>query len=183
MSDQPDHSRTRDAAPWVVAAALAVLAAIVVLLLVHTNAVADHNNRQAGKNLLRPTDDQKRAVVAAATEAANLTTLSRATYETDFARALAGVTGTLKADLDKHKQAYLSAMNAGNFDLKASVAKSAFEAESGGKVTVLVTLNGSHVVANVTNPITTPQRLELTMERAKGSDTWLASSFVSVGVQ
>jgi hypothetical protein len=46
---------------------------------------------------------------------------------------------------------------------------------------ILVTLNGSHVVDKVVSPITTPQRLELTMVRS--GTKWLASDFLSVGVQ
>jgi flagellar basal body rod protein FlgG len=46
---------------------------------------------------------------------------------------------------------------------------------------VLVTVNGSRVVDKVTNPITTPQRFQLTMVNSGGK--WLASDLLSVGVQ
>ena len=72
-------------------------------------------------------------------------------------------------------------MNAGKFDLKSSVVESAFESESGGKVLILVTINGTHVVDKVASPITTPQRLELTMVKSGGK--WLAADLLAVGVQ
>lgn len=178
MSDQ-NRAPTGNA-PWIVAGILALLAGLLVVLIVHTDAVAQGNTRDAG-SLVAPTADQQRAVQSAAIEAADLTTLSRARFEADFARALAGATGDLRHDLVSKKSAYLSAMRAGRFDLRSSVVESAFESQTGGKVLALVTLNGSHVVDKVTSPVTTPQRLELTMVKSGGK--WLASEFLQVGVQ
>jgi hypothetical protein len=167
-------------APWIVAVVLALLTGALIVLLVHTNVVKADNGRDAG-NLVSPTADQLRAVQTGAIEAANLTTLSRKNFDADFTRALAGTTGNLRKDLVGKKEQYLSAMNAGKFDLKSSVVQSAFESQSKGKVLILVTLNGRHVVDNVASAIATPQRLELTM--VKSGDKWLASDFTAVGVQ
>ena len=175
-----DRSQSRTRTPWIGAAVLTLVVAALVVLLVRTWSIKDDNNRSGG-NALAPTSDQDHAVQSGAIEAANLTTLSRANYEADFKRALAGTTGTLRKDLLNKKAAYLSAMNAGKFDLKASVVESAFESQSGDKVLILVTLNGTHVVDKVSSPIATPQRLELTM--IKQGDKWLAADFVAVGVQ
>jgi hypothetical protein len=175
----PASSRT-GVLPWIVAGVLAVVAAALVVFIVRADADASGNTRNAGA-LVAPTADQQRAVQSAAIEAANLTTLSRARFESDFARALAGTTGDLRHDLVGKKAAYLSAMNAGKFDLKSSVVESAFESQTGNKVLALVTLNGTHVVDKVASPVTTPQRLELTM--VKSGDKWLASEFLQVGVQ
>jgi hypothetical protein len=175
-----DRNQSRGTAPWIGAAALALVVAALVVLVVHTLSIKD-DNQAAAASALAPTAEQQRAVQSGAIEAANLTTLSRADYESNFARALAGTTGPLRKDLLAKKAAYLSAMNAGKFDLKSSVVESAFESQSGDKVMILVTLNGSHVVDKVVSPITTPQRLELTMVRSGAK--WLASDFLSVGVQ
>ncbi|HEY2296272.1 MAG TPA: hypothetical protein VGH43_00985 [Jatrophihabitans sp.] len=175
-----DRNQSRGAAPWIGAAALALVVAALVVLVVHTLSIKD-DNQASGANQLAPTAEQQRAVQSGAIEAANLTTLSRADYESNFARALAGTTGPLRKDLLAKKGAYLSAMNAGKFDLKSAVVESAFESQSGDKIMILVTLNGSHVVDKVVSPITTPQRLELTMVRS--GTKWLASDFLSVGVQ
>ena len=116
-----------------------------------------------------------------ATEAANLTTLSRANYEADFARALAGATGTLRQDLWPSKAAYLSAMTAGKFDLKSSVVESAFESECQRQGA-----DPGHAQRHArgrqrASPIASPQRLELTMVHSGGK--WLAADLFAVGVQ
>src|SRR6478609_3964075 len=102
-----DRSHSRSSAPWIGAAVLAALVAVLIVLLVRTNSIKDDNSRGAG-NQLAPTADQQRAVQSGAIEAANLTTLSRADYESDFKRALDGTTGTLRKDLLAKKSAYLS---------------------------------------------------------------------------
>ena len=175
------QSPPRSNAAWVVAAVLGVLTAVLVVLLVHVESVRASDSTTSGSSALSPTADQVKAVQSGAIEAANLTTLSRATYDADFSRALAGATGTLRQDLMSKKANYLSAMKAGKFDLKSSVIESAFESESNGKVLILVTINGSHVVDKVVSPITTPQRLELTMVKSGGK--WLAADLLAVGVQ
>lgn len=177
MSDQ---TQPRTPAPWIVAAVLALLTAALVVLLVHIFSVRSSQDASAGADY-GLTADQTRAVQSGATEAANLTTLARASFEHDYARALNGATGELRKDLVKNKNNYLSAMNGGKFDLKSTVVQSAFESQSGNTVLVLVTINGSHVVDKVASPITTPQRFELTMVHA--GDKWLASDLLSVGVQ
>ncbi len=175
------QSPPRSNPAWIVAGVLGLLAAVLVVLLVHVYSVRASDSTNSGSSDLAPTADQLKAVQSGAIEAANLTTLSRANYDSDFARALAGATGTLRRDLVTKKAGYLSAMNAGKFDLKSSVVESAFESESDGKVLILVTINGSHVVDKVVSPITTPQRLELTM--VKSGDKWLAADLLAVGVQ
>ena len=175
-----DPARRGATAPWVVAVVLAVVVAALVLALVRSLSVGDDNDHNSGR-LTRPSSQQLQAVQAGAVVAANLTTYSRKTYEADYRRALAGTTGALRTDLSKRKAAFLQAMKAGKFDLKASVVHAAFENASGSKVIVLVTLNGTHVVDGVANPASSPQRLELTMTQLDGK--WVASNFTQVGVQ
>jgi hypothetical protein len=177
MSDQ---TQPRSSVPWIVAAVLALVTAALVVGLVHVLSVRS-SQQSASTASYALTSDQSRAVQAGATEAANLTTLARKTYAHDFTRALNGSTGALRKDLSAKKGAYLSAMNSGKFDLKSSVVQSAFESQSGDRVLVLVTLNGTHVVDKVSSPITTPQRFELTM--IKSGAKWLAADLLSVGVQ
>lgn len=177
MSEQ---TRARSNAPWVMAAAVALLVAGLALLLVHVRSVRDDNDRTVGTRT-GPTDSQQEAVQAGATEAANLLTFTRKNFEANFARALKGTTGNLKKDLADRKKTTLSAMTKGKFDLKASVVESAFENEDGGKVLILVTLNGRNVSDSGTPSVATPQRLELTMVRS--GSAWLASNLVSVGIQ
>ena len=126
-------------------------------LLVHTLSVRSSDTGSTGASY-GLTADQSRAVQTGATEAANLTTLARESYPRDFARALDGATSELRKDLIAKKAAYLSAMNAGKFDLKSSVVVPAFESQQGDEVLVLVTVDGTRVVDSVASPITTPQR-------------------------
>jgi Mce-associated membrane protein len=175
-----DQTQPRSTAPWIVAAVLALLTAALVVFLVHILSLRSSDTASAGASFAL-TPDQTKAVQAGTTEAANLTTLSRAHFDHDFTRALNGATGELHKDMVSGRKGYLSAMTSGKFDLKASVVQSAFESQSGNKVLVLVTVNGSRVVDKVTNPITTPQRFQLTMVKTDGK--WLASDLLSVGVQ
>ncbi len=175
------ESPPKNTAAWYAAGVLGLITAVLVVLLVHVSSVRASDSKNSASDAVSPTADQLQAVQSGAIEAANLTTLSRAKYQSDFTRALNGTTGTLRKDLMSKKADYLSAMTAGKFDLKSSVIESAFESESGGQVLILVTINGSHVVDNVTSPITTPQRLELTM--VKSGNKWLASDLLAVGVQ
>lgn len=177
MSDQ---TQSRSTAAWIVAAVLALVTAALVVFLVHILSLRSSADAAAGPSYAL-TPDQTRAVQAGTTEALNLTTLGRTTFSRDFARALNGATGQLHKDMVKGRSGYLSAMTSGKFDLKSSVVQSAFESQSGNKVLVLVTVNGSRVVDKVTKPITTPQRFQLTMVKSGGK--WLASDLLSVGVQ
>jgi hypothetical protein len=165
---------------WVVAGALLLVLAALAVLLVRTYAVRADDRQDAGGRYA-PTAEQQAAVQAGATEAANLTTYARNRFAADFARALAGTTGSLRKDLAGKKAMTLSAMTQGKFDLKSSVVQSAFESADGGKVLVLVTLNGRHVFDDAKQvSASVPQRLELTMTRSAGA--WRAENLTSVGI-
>jgi hypothetical protein len=175
-----EPKRAQGNAPWVVAGGLILLVAVITIALVHTISVRHDNDKNVGERA-SATQSQQEAVQVAATEAANLITYTRKAFSADFSRALNGATGGLKSDLVKQKANTLSAMTKGKFDLKASVVESAFESESGGKVLVLVTLNGKHVLDSGAADTAAPQRLELTMVKSGGK--WLASNLSSVGIQ
>ena len=185
MTDQNQarnaRENTRSNAPWMVAAVLALLVAALVVVLVRTYSVRDDNKRNAGR-LIAPTAPSSEAVQTGATEAANLTTLSRENYKRDFARALAGATGKLRKDLVSHKAAYLSAMTSGKFDLKATRRRVRVRERGqrqGARSWSRSTARTSSTA--VANPVATPQRLELTMVPSGG--TWLATDFNAVGIQ
>jgi hypothetical protein len=171
--------RARGSAPWVVAGVLVLVVAALVVGLVRTYAVRDDNAHTAGTRN-GPTQEQQAAVQAAATEAANLTTFSRKNFASDFARAVSGATGALKADVAKNKASTLAAMTKGKFDLVSNVVQSAFESASGSKVLVLVTLNGTHKFDSGQTPVGSTQRLELTMVRS--GDSWLAKDLFKIGI-
>ncbi len=185
MADK--HARpdapTRGLAPWVVAGVLVVLIAAVAVVLPHVHAVSKRASDAAAANEARvtlPVDYQK-AVLAGATEAANLLTYSRKSFEADYARALGGATGSLKADIAARKASTLETMTKNKIDLSANVEHSAFESATGNSVSVLVTVNGFSKNDAGVSSVATPQRVELTM--IKSSGTWLASELTSIGIQ
>lgn len=180
MSEPTDPGTARrSTVPFVVAAVLVLVAAALTVFLVHVRSVRDSQNQSAGIRY-GPTADQQAAVQAAATEAANLTTYSRANFAKDFRRALNGATGALKKDVASKRTQTLQVMRQGKFDLSSKVAEAAFESAAGNKVLVLITLNGSHDFGSgTTTPLVTSQRLELTMVRSGKS--WLAANLSMIG--
>ncbi len=122
-------------------------------------------------------------MTAAATEAVNVITFSRKTFDADFARALDGTTGALKSDLTGKKALTLSTMTSGKFDLKGTVGASAYvgPADPGKGVYVLVTVNGFQVADAANASTNSVQRFEMTM--VKVGKSWLASNLNSVGIQ
>jgi Mce-associated membrane protein len=170
-----------DRLPWVVAAVLAVIAVAlgaVILFVIHP----DKQDKQKLAAATGLTALQQQAIDAASKQAVNLTTYSRATFDADYARTVAGSTGALKADLSDstRKSTLLKQMQSGKFDLQGSVSSAAFEAESGGKYSVLVLTQSYQVLSNGQKTAATPNRFQLTMLRIDGK--WLASDLLSVGL-
>jgi hypothetical protein len=125
--------------------------------------------------------DEKSAVAAASTEAANVLSYRRAHFDADFQRALDGATGSLKSDLGSQRAATQKVITQGKFDMSAKVTRSALEGRpdkaTGDSYLVLVTLNGYQSTAQ-DQPV--PSQLELTVEKVKGK--WLASNIQSIGL-
>lgn len=176
---QPNSVSTR--VPLIVAAAAALIVAALVVTFVHVHTVSEHHRTAAkGYGL---TADQQSAVTAAATEAANVVTFSRKTFDQDFARALAGATGSLKTDLGGKEALTRTTLTEGKFDLKGTVGASAYvgQTDDGTGVQVLVTINGFKVADTASGSSSSVQRLELTM--TKVGKAWLASALTAVGIQ
>jgi len=168
--------------PLIVAAACGLLVAALVVAFVHVHSVSKDHRKQA-KTGYGATAAQSEVVTAAATEAANIITFSRKTFEADFARALKGTTGSLKTDLEGKKGLTLTTMTDGKFDLKATVGSSAYvsKTDDGKGTLVLVTLNAFKVADATSGSSATVQRVELTM--IKVGNSWLASNLSAVGIQ
>ena len=122
------------------------------------------------------TADLATACANAAAGAAAITTFRRSTFERDFQRATAMLTGSLKADVRSQKQSTLRTLLHGKFDLRAQVLASAVESARPGQVEVLVALNGYRSTS--TTPV--PQHLVVTVENVQGR--WLLSDVTNVGV-
>jgi hypothetical protein len=178
--------RRAGSAPWVTAAVAGfVLVALVVTYFVFLRpdkADADDKRDAARQTVVGDlTAQESLAVSAAATEMLNLVSFRRADFAADFQRAINGVTGSLRSDVQKNKADTLSAMTKGKFDLTGKVTHKALEGPvTSGKTkgyVVLVTINGFRSTAK-TSPI--QQNLEVTVIRSGGR--WLASDVRNIGV-
>jgi hypothetical protein len=167
--------RRNETVPWVVAAIAGVL--LVALLAVYFFGVRPDEGKVPGAL----TTEERLVMTTAATEAANVLSYRRDHFEQDFQRALSGATGGLSSDLNSTKTTTQQTMNAGKFDMSATVTHTALEGPVGSGThrgyTVLVTLNGYRSNAP-NNP--TPSQLAVTVERVK--DRWLVSDIESIGV-
>jgi hypothetical protein len=186
MTDVRRESR----APWIVAgiAGVVLVALVVVFFAVllpyrrdhHPGAATRHGRPDPAAAVL--TGTERAAMTAAGTEAANLLSYTRKNFQADYARAVAGATGKLRADVTtpQRKQALLKSMTDGKFDLSAKVQHTALVGPTnrGNGYDVLVTVYG-YTSKQLDVPI--PQTLSLSVVNVDGK--WLASDLTSVGTQ
>jgi hypothetical protein len=166
--------RRNTAAPWIVAAVAG--AVLLGLLAVYFFALRPDENDVAGAL----SSEERGAMTAAGTEAANVLSYRRSHFEQDFQRALSGAMGNLASDLRSQKSTTQKTINDGKFDMSATVTHTALEGSITGTphaYTVLVTLNGYRSVAP-NQP--TPSQLALTIRQVKGK--WLVSDIENIGV-
>ena len=174
MSDSRQTAE-RSWAPWLIAviAAVVFVAGIVVYYAPLSNARSD-----SGVGTL--SSSEKAAMTAATTETVNLLSYRRAKFDADYARAVAGASGSLKTDIAKSKATTLSTLTKGKFDLSARVTHEALVGPTGkgnNSYQVLVTVNG---YKSTTPDVPTQQNLQVTVGKTKG--TWLVSSVSNVTV-
>jgi Mce-associated membrane protein len=175
MTSPPPRSR----APWIVAAVFGVIAGILAALLVALTwgGLAHKDKTNANPAF---TSSEQASVDAAKQFVINQFTYSRASFDKDFARALAGATGGVKSDLSKNQAQLKSLMTAGGFDLAGSVTDSGLSSADGkGNVDVLVSATGYHVTSAGRVPATTA-RFKVTMTKIDGK--WYASNLTTVGL-
>lgn len=160
-------------APWIVSAVAGAL--LIATLVVYFVALRPDEDNVAGA---LNTSEQS-AVNAAAQEAINLLTFSRAHFDADFKRALAGTTGAMRTDLNNQRANTLKAITDGKFDLTATVTHKALEGpgSKANSYLVLVTINGYKSTAK---DAPTPNDLEVSIAKTKGK--WLVGQITNVGV-
>ena len=177
IDTQPSASRGR----WITAAVLgAVAVALAVVIAFPLRTARDHRHHQQTQVGL--TAVEQGAVTAADQQVLNMLTYKRATFDADYARTVAGATGSLKSDLNQssNKSALLQKMTQGKFDLQGQVTASAFEESSGTNYNVLVSASGYQVPDGGQRTLTSTARFEVTMTRV--GTKWLASNLQSVGL-
>lgn len=166
-------SRRASPAPWIVAAVAGAI--FVALLVVYYVALQPYRKDHTAGQF---SSSEKSAIVAASTETANLLSFRRAQFDADYARALAGTTGSLRSDVAAKKATTKSTLVTGKFDLSARITHSALVGPAGQNAyVVLVTVNG---YKSTTPEVPTQQNLQVTVQKVKGS--WLASDVRNVGI-
>jgi Mce-associated membrane protein len=176
MTETP---RTGARAPWITAAALggvAVVLAAVLLFVIHPQ--RDDNGSSAKDVGLSASEQQ--AMDAASKQVLNILTYSRKTFDSDYARTLAGATGALRADLAKQKASLSAQMTKGKFDLQGAVTSSAFEEVSDKSSLILISAQGYKVPVGGQRTLASTARFQVTMTSVGGK--WLASDLQSVGL-
>jgi molybdopterin converting factor small subunit len=143
---------------------------------------ADRERAAARKAVVGDLNARESAAVdAAATEMLNLVSFRRAHFEQDFRRALDGVTGSLRSDVQKNKKDTLDAMTKGKFDMTGKVTHKALEGRvtsgKGTGYTVLVTVEGYR---STSPEIPVQQNLSVTVVPQAGR--WVASDVQNIGI-
>ncbi len=167
-------------APWIVTAVLSAVAIALTVTIVVFHLPSRHGRHAftaAAYGAL--TSSEQQAVAAAKQTVINTMSYRRSSFPADFARTLAGTTGTLQTDMRTDGPKLLKEMTAGKFDLSASVSYAAFEAHDGAGAVVLVSATGYKVTSAGQVPASA-ERLAVTMVQIKGK--WLASDLQSVGL-
>jgi hypothetical protein len=167
------RSRTAPLVTAVVLGAIAVALFVVLLAVIRP----DRTHHTTARGL---TGTEQQAVDAAKQIVTNTLTYSRASFDKDYARTLAGATGSLASDLGKLKSQVLSQMNAGKFDLQGQVTAAAFEQSDGTNYLVLVSAQGFKLPDGGQRTLQSAPRFELTMVRTGGR--WLANNLTYVGL-
>ncbi|WP_375484242.1 hypothetical protein [uncultured Jatrophihabitans sp.] len=168
-------TRRTGAVPWLVAG-VAGVALAALLLIYFAFLLPDKSNASDRADL---TATERSAVTGAQMRALNLVSFRVAHFDADWARAVAGTTGTLRKELDTaaQKSSTQKMLAAAKSDASATIDHASLEgpAGKGGGYVVLVSLDGFHTNAKTQ---TVPTDLELTVV-PKGK-TWLVSDVQSL---
>ena len=119
------------------------------------------------------------AAVAGAQEVVNLLTFHRATYDADFARGLAGLTGAPLTEQEGQKESNLATMNTADADYLGAVRGIGIESASGDSILMLVAATSYQVSDTGQRSVLSLPRLEIGVVRING--TWLVDQFQAIG--
>jgi len=118
------------------------------------------------------------AAVAGAQEVVNLLSFSRATYDSDFGRALAGLTGPLLTEQQTQHDSIRSAMEAARSDYVGEIRCIGIESASADSVLMLVAATSSSVNDSGVRSVESLPKIEVGIARING--TWLVNQFQTV---
>jgi hypothetical protein len=118
------------------------------------------------------------AAVAGAQEVVNLLSFSRANFDADFGRALAGLTGPLLAEQQGLRASTLATLNAGHEDYLGEIRCIGIESANGDSVIMLVAATSYSVGDDGTRSVQTLPKVEIGVTRINGA--WLVNQFQAV---
>jgi len=118
------------------------------------------------------------AAIAGAQEVVNLLTFSRANYDSDFGRALAGLTGPLLTEQQSQRDSIQSAMVAAKSDYVGEIRCIGIESASADSVIMLVAATSSSINDAGVRSVQSLPKLEIGIARING--TWLVNQFQAV---
>ena len=118
------------------------------------------------------------AVIAGAREVVNLLSYARATFDADFARAIDGLTGPLRAQQVQLRAGLEQSMNQSQTDYAGEVRSVGVEGASGSSVLLLVCATGYSLQPGSGPPKSGTERFEVGLEFVKGR--WLVSEYLAL---
>jgi hypothetical protein len=140
--------------------------------------MSDLGQQTASDSTPPGTGDLLAAVAAGKQGVHNLINYRRASFASDFARALAGLGTTAAAQQTLNKAALLAAMNGGNYDYVGTIVAVGVEDAGFGAVTLLVYGHREQQKDNGAQTALPDVRSEVAMTRVSGA--WLIDQFTTV---
>jgi len=175
MSSLPNSQSTdragRGVAPWLAMTVAAFLAVVLVAVLVVQIVHPTKYRISAG---------DQRAMEAGSQAMVNLTSYTQKTFESDFQRALTGLSGQALTGAQSNHDALIQVMTEAKIDLKGEVTARSIESSSKEGVLVLIYLATYKVLADGSSQRRDSQALELTMKQANGK--WLLDNINVLGI-
>jgi Mce-associated membrane protein len=125
---------------------------------------------------------ETQAMDAARQFVVNVFSYNKASFDSDFQRALAGTTGDLTTQVTNTKQALQASLTGGTLvSTKAQVKAAGVEQTSSSGIQVLVVAETFSVDASSKSTDTGQQRMDVTMIKKNGQ--WLAGALTAIGYQ
>jgi Mce-associated membrane protein len=139
-----------------------------------------YRKHEAAKPAL--TTGETQAMDAARQFVVNVFTYNKASFDSDFQRALSGSTGDLSSQVTNTKAALQASLTGGTITgTKGEVKSAGVEQTSSAGIEVLVVAETYSIDSSNKSTDTGQQRMEVTMVKKNGK--WLASALTAIGYQ
>jgi len=156
------------------------LGALVIVLVAAAVTVASTrlSHRRGGAAAFSAADNA--AISAARQETINIQTYRRASFDADFAAAMAGLTPAKRTQWQANEATLKSKLTSQKIDATASVSAAGLVSSGPGVAVVALACDTYRVDANGKSTLTAQNRLQVTMKRMSGK--WLMDDLSAVSV-